>query len=74
MTPDSVCDRVGNTGNQPWILERGNWRVGSCLNLFELVMAVEIDLPADFLKLFDQTGFDEMNRALIDAQLWLQQL
>jgi len=34
---------------------------------FELVMTVEMDLPTDFLELFDEPSLDEMNGTSIDA-------
>lgn len=71
MTTDNVCDGLANGGDQPWVLQYADRRVGSRMNFLELMMPVEIDLPANFLELFDKASFNEMNRSLIDAQLRL---
>lgn len=71
MTADHACDRLADTGNQPRVLQYTDWRVGSSLNFLELIMTVEIDLPANLLKLLDKTSFNEVNWTFIDAQFWL---
>lgn len=67
MTADDARDRPTDTGNQPRVLQYTDWRVGGSLDFLELMMTIEIDLPADFLKPLDETSFDEMNWSFIDA-------
>lgn len=67
MRTDGVCDRLADARDQPRVLEYADWRVSSGLNSFELVMAIEVDLPTKFLELFDKPSLDEMNGAFIDA-------
>lgn len=67
MTADNARDRLANTGDQPWVLQNADWRIGSGLYFLELMMAVEIDFPTNLLKLLDKTSFDEMDRTLINT-------
>lgn len=67
MTADDVCDGLADSGHQSWVLEYANWGVGSSLNFLELMMAVKVNFPADLLELLDESCFNKVNRAFINA-------
>jgi hypothetical protein len=53
------------------VLEDANRRIIIGMDLFKLVMSVELDLPAQTLELLDEASFNEVNRPFIDSRLGL---
>ena len=68
---DSLCDGLTDTGHESWVLELSDGRVILGVKFLELVMAVKLDLPAEFCQLFRQTSLDEVDRTLVYFELGL---
>jgi hypothetical protein len=62
---DGLADAADKTGLEHVVCGRIIYSLS--VDLLELVVAVELDLPAKFGKLIDEAGFDETNRTLVYA-------
>ena len=54
-------------GNQPRILQYTDRRVGSGLDFLELMVTIEIDLPANLLELLYESSFNQVDWTFINA-------
>lgn len=67
MAADGLRDSLAHARHGARVLELANGRVVRDGDVLELVVSVELDLPAEALELLGQAGLDEMNGALVDA-------
>jgi hypothetical protein len=64
---DGVRDGLADLAHEARVLEDPDRRVVRGGDLLELVVAVELDGPAEALELLDEPGLDEPDRAGVDA-------
>jgi hypothetical protein len=67
MLAHGLRDGLAHAAHEPRVLEDADGRVVLLVNGLELVVAVELDVPAEALELLDEAGLHEMDRAGIDA-------
>lgn len=66
---NNLRDRLAHFRDSPRVLEFANGRVRTHRRgyVLELMMAIKVDLPAEFFKLFWEAGFYEVDGALVDT-------
>lgn len=69
MTADGLCHGLADPGHTSGVLQLADWRVvrDGGVDLLELVVAVELDLPAELDELLRQPGVYEVDGALVHA-------
>ena len=69
--PDMGTNHIRNSSahlrHEPGVLQDPNRRVLLRVDLLELVVPVEVDLPAEGLELVDEPCVNEVDGALVDA-------
>ena len=68
---DDPRDGLADARDEPGVLELPDRRVVLGRNLFELVVAVKLDLPAELSQLLWQTCLDEVDGTFVYTQLGL---
>ena len=73
MVANDLRHRLTDSRHRPRVLELANRGVTRDRrgDVFELVVSVEVDLPAELLELLGKAGFHQMNGALIYTRSWL---
>jgi hypothetical protein len=71
VAPNGLCDGLGDTRHEARVLEFPDGRVAVGRDLFELVVPVELDFPAELGELVEQARFDEVDGAGVDAYFGL---
>ena len=72
MIADDICDGFANAGDEAGVLEFANGRVVLGPNVLELMVAVELDLPSELCELLRKSSLDEVDGALVYAELGLR--
>lgn len=69
MAADGLCHGLADLGHASGVLELANWRVARDrgVDVLELVVAVEFDLPAELDELLRQARVYEVDGALVHA-------
>ena len=73
MVADDLCDCLADGGDEARVLELADGRVVLGIDLFELVVTIENDLPTKLCELFGQTGFYQVDWTSVDTDLRLCQ-
>jgi hypothetical protein len=71
MRADGLRHGPADAADEARVLENTDGRVARLCDLLELVVAVELDGPAEALELLDEPCLDEVDRARVDACAWL---
>lgn len=72
MSAYRASDGLRDARDEARALEDTNRRVARSRHLFELMVAIEDDVPPEFFELVDEPRIHEMDGTLIDAGLGLQ--
>lgn len=72
MGAHGLRDGLGDLADEARVLEHADRRVGQRVDGVELVVAIEEDGPAELAELRGEPGVDEVDGALVDAGLGLQ--
>lgn len=71
MSANNACYRLRNARNETRVFEDADRRVGRSGDLLELVVTIEVDIPAEFLELVNKPCVYEVDGTLIDTWLGL---
>lgn len=63
----NVGDGLADTRHQAGVLELANWGIVLGVELLELVVPVELDLPSELSELLGQTGLYEVDGSAVHA-------
>lgn len=67
MCTNGLGDGFGDTRYESGTLHDALRRVAIDMYVFELMVPIELDVPADFFELPSETGFDQVDRTKIDT-------
>jgi hypothetical protein len=71
MRADGLRNGLADAADEARVLEDADGRVARLCDLLELVVAVELDGPAEALQLLNKPSLDEVDRARVNARAWL---
>lgn len=71
MISDDFSDGLADPRHEPGVLELPDGRVILGIDCRELVVAIELDLPAKLSKLLWQSGFDKVDGTVVHPELCL---
>ena len=74
MCPDGLGDGLTDFGDETRVFELADVGIArdGCGNVFELVVAVKLDLPAELFELIDEASIHEMDGSPIDTSAGLK--
>lgn len=67
MVAHNVGDGLADTRHQAGVLELANWGIILGVELFELVVPVELDLPSELSELLGEAGLYEVDGTFVHA-------
>lgn len=68
MVPHDPRNSFGDPRNKSRILEVADWGVDRGGDVFELMVSVEFDDPAETFELIHKTGIDQVYRAFVNTE------
>lgn len=71
VTRNCAGHSLANPGYESRVLHLAYRRVTLCIDLFELVMSVKLNLPSQVLELLFEAGFYQVNGAAVNSKLGL---
>lgn len=71
MSSDYLSDRFCDFRHKSWVFQDANRRVVNSIDLFELMVSIELDFPSELSKLINNACFYQVNWAFVDTGFWL---